>query len=100
MKKALLTVCLMGFAFLAKAQLYDPSAFDKKYDGLLKHPGVQIESAEAINQMYNYKFYEADKEFRCHEYVSYSPKNSRPICWSRMSLFNFLKTICGTCNQS
>lgn len=64
MKKILLTVCLLGLAILAKAQLYDPSAFDKKYDGLLKHPGVQIESAEAINQMYNYKFYEADKEFR------------------------------------
>lgn len=64
MKKILLTVCLLGLAFVAQAQLYDPSAFDKKYDGLLKHPGVQIESAEAINQMYNYKFYEADKEFR------------------------------------
>ncbi|QJW91879.1 tetratricopeptide repeat protein [Spirosoma taeanense] len=64
MKKLVLTVWLIGLAVLAQAQLYDPSAFDKKYDGLLKHPGVQIESAEAINQMYNYKFYEADKEFR------------------------------------
>jgi hypothetical protein len=64
MKKILLTVWLLGLALLAKAQLYDPSAFDKRYDGLLKHPGVQIESAEAINLMYNYKFYEADKEFR------------------------------------
>ncbi|GAB3501118.1 hypothetical protein GCM10027341_27490 [Spirosoma knui] len=64
MKKLLLTVWLTGLAAFAQAQLYDPSAFDKKYDGLLKHPGVQIESAEAINQMYNYKFYEADKEFR------------------------------------
>ena len=64
MKKLLLTLCLLGLTGLVKAQLYDPSAFDKKYDGLLKHPGVQIESAEAINQMYNYKFYEADKEFR------------------------------------
>ena len=64
MKKLLLTVWLTGLAALAQAQLYDPSAFDKVYDGLLKHPGVQIESAEAINQMYNYKFYEADKEFR------------------------------------
>jgi predicted Zn-dependent protease len=64
MKKLLLTVCLTGLAIFAHAQLYDPSAFDKKYEGLLKHPGVQIESAEAINQMYNYKFYEADKEFR------------------------------------
>ncbi|MCK8492091.1 tetratricopeptide repeat protein [Spirosoma sp. RP8] len=64
MKKLLLTVWLVGLAALAQAQLYDPSAFDKKYDGLLKHPGVQIESAEAINLMYNYKFYDADKEFR------------------------------------
>ena len=64
MKKILLTVWLISLAALAQAQLYDPSAFDKKYDGLLKHPGVQIESAEAINQMYNYKFYDADKEFR------------------------------------
>lgn len=64
MKKVLLTVWLAGLSILAQAQLYDPSAFDKKYDGLLKHPGVQIESAEAINLMYNYKFYDADKEFR------------------------------------
>lgn len=64
MKKLVLTVWLMGLAIIANAQLYDPSAFDKKYDGLLKHPGVQIESAEAINLMYNYKFYDADKEFR------------------------------------
>ncbi|GAB3798226.1 hypothetical protein GCM10028819_18820 [Spirosoma humi] len=64
MNKLLLTVWLLGMASLVHAQLYDPSAFDKKYDGLLKHPGVQIESAEAINLMYNYKFYEADKEFR------------------------------------
>ena len=64
MKKFGLTVWLIGLTLLAQAQLYDPSAFDKKYDGLLKHPGVQLESAEAINQMYNYKFFEADKEFR------------------------------------
>jgi predicted Zn-dependent protease len=64
MNKLVLTVWFMVVAALAQAQIYDPSAFDKKYDGLLKHPGVQIESAEAINQMYNYKFYEADKEFR------------------------------------
>lgn len=64
MKKILLTVWILGLGVVARAQLYDPSAFDKKYDGLLKHPGVQIESAEAINLMYNYKFYDADKEFR------------------------------------
>ncbi len=59
-----LAVWLMSLTLTAQAQLYDPSAFDKKYDGLLKHPGVQLESAEAINLLYNYKFYEADKEFR------------------------------------
>ena len=59
-----LTALLALLSLFAQAQLYDPSAFDKKYDGLLKHPGVQLESAEAINQLYNYKFYEADKEFR------------------------------------
>ena len=48
----------------AHAQLYSSADFDKKYDGLLHHPGVQIESAEAINNMYNYKFALADKEFR------------------------------------
>jgi hypothetical protein len=63
-KNSWLTVVFLFFALVTKAQLYDPSAFDKKYDGLLKHPGVQLESAEAINQLYNYKFYEADKEFR------------------------------------
>lgn len=48
----------------ARAQVYSLSDFDKKYEMLLMHPGVQIESAEAINALYNYKFYEADKEFR------------------------------------
>jgi len=47
-----------------EAKLYSLSEFDKKYDMLLKHPGVQIESAEAINNLYNFNFYEADKEFR------------------------------------
>jgi len=61
-----LTGLLLGLllSFSAQAQLYSLSDFDKKYDMLLKHPGVQIESAEAINALYNYKFYEADKEFR------------------------------------
>ncbi|WP_234736369.1 tetratricopeptide repeat protein [Tellurirhabdus bombi] len=51
-------------AISTQAQIYDPRELDKKYDMLLKHPGMQIESAEAINNLYNYKFYEADKEFR------------------------------------
>ncbi len=64
MKRLFLLAVLTSLGYLAQAQLYNPAEFDKKYDGLLKHPGVQIESAEAINFMYNYKFYEADKEFR------------------------------------
>ncbi len=45
-------------------ELYDRDAIDKNYPRLLEHPGVKLESAEAINLLYNYKFYEADKEFR------------------------------------
>ncbi|RYC67745.1 MULTISPECIES: tetratricopeptide repeat protein [Spirosoma] len=92
MKKTLLTVWLTALAFLAQAQLYDPSAFDKKYDGLLKHPGVQIESAEAINQMYNFKFYEADKEFRWLR-VRY-PKH--PMPYFMMGLAEWWKIVPNT----
>ncbi|MGF7218962.1 hypothetical protein GGR92_005141 [Spirosoma lacussanchae] len=92
MKKTLLTVWLTALAYLAQAQLYDPSAFDKKYDGLLKHPGVQIESAEAINQMYNFKFYEADKEFRWLR-VRY-PKH--PMPYFMMGLAEWWKIVPNT----
>ncbi|CCH56369.1 hypothetical protein BN8_05698 [Fibrisoma limi BUZ 3] len=93
MKKLVLTVWLTGLAFWAQAQaLYDPSAFDKKYDGLLKHPGVQIEAAEAINQMYNYKFYEADKEFRWLR-VRYP---SHPMPYFLMGLSEWWKIVPNT----
>lgn len=46
------------------AQLYSAADFDKDYDMVLKNPGVQIEATEAVNLLYNYKFDEADKEFR------------------------------------
>lgn len=92
MKKILLTVWLAGLAMLAHAQLYDPSAFDKKYDGLLKHPGVQIESAEAINLMYNYKFYDADKEFRWLQ-IRY-PKH--PMPYFLMGLAEWWKIVPNT----
>jgi len=46
------------------AQLYSSSDFDKDYDMVLKNPGVQIEATEAVNLLYNYKFEEADREFR------------------------------------
>ncbi|WP_128545557.1 tetratricopeptide repeat protein [Larkinella soli] len=64
MKKAIFGLLVLLSAFSARAQVYSLAEFDKKYDMLLKHPGVQIESAEAINNLYNYKFYEADKEFK------------------------------------
>jgi hypothetical protein len=64
--KVLTLAILLSLTYLlpAQAQLYSSADFDKKYDGLLKHPGVQIESAEAINYLYNYKFELADREFR------------------------------------
>lgn len=49
-------------------QLYSSAELDKNYDMLLKNPGVQIEATEAINLLYNYKFAEADKEFRWLQY--------------------------------
>ncbi|WP_247235742.1 lipopolysaccharide assembly protein LapB [Telluribacter sp. SYSU D00476] len=52
----------------AQAQLYSSAELDKNYDMLLKNPGVQIEATEAINLLYNYKFDEADKEFRWLKY--------------------------------
>ncbi|GAB3181006.1 tetratricopeptide repeat protein [Telluribacter humicola] len=52
----------------AQAQLYSSADLDKNYDMLLKNPGVQIEATEAINLLYNYKFDEADKEFRWLKY--------------------------------
>lgn len=50
------------------AQLYSSAELDKKYDMVLKNPGVQIESTEAINLLYNFKFEEADTEFRWLRY--------------------------------
>jgi hypothetical protein len=57
-----------GVAPLAQAQLYASADFDKKYQMLLSNPGVQIEATEAINKLYNYKFGEADAEFRWLRY--------------------------------
>lgn len=51
-----------------RAQLYSASDLDKNYDMLLKNPGVQIEATEAINLLYNYKFAEAEAEFRWLKY--------------------------------
>ena len=51
-----------------RGQLYSASDLDKNYDMLLKNPGVQIEATEAINLLYNYKFAEAEAEFRWLKY--------------------------------
>lgn len=67
MKTILITTLALTLTHLSLAQgskVYSPGDFDNKYDMLLKNPGIQIEATEAINQLYNFKFYEADKEFR------------------------------------
>jgi len=51
-----------------QAQLYASADFDKKYPMLLSNPGVQIEATQAINKLYNFKFEEADAEFRWLRY--------------------------------
>ena len=69
-------VATMLFSVPAFAQLYSSAELDKKYDMILKNPGVQIESSEAINMLYNYKFEEADVEFRWLRYRY--PKHPMP----------------------
>ena len=59
---------LLTGIFPLYAQLYSSAELDKNYDMILKNPGVQIEATEAINLLYNYKFDEADKEFRWLQY--------------------------------
>lgn len=79
----------------AKAQLYSSADFDKKYDGLLHHPGVQIESAEAINDMYNFKFAQADKEFRWLR-LRYP---SHPMPYFLMGMAEWWKMVPNTDNE-
>lgn len=64
----LVAVFLLVIFVPVRAQLYSASELDKNYDMLLKNPGVQIEATEAINLLYNYKFAEADREFRWLKY--------------------------------
>lgn len=58
------------------AQLYSSAELDKNYDMVLKNPSVQIEATEAINLLYNFKFAEADTEFRWLKYRY--PKHPMP----------------------
>ena len=93
---AVFATCALFFTQAARAQLYSSADFDKKYDGLLMHPGVQIESAEAINYMYNYKFAEADKEFRWLR-VRYP---SHPMPYFLMGMAEWWKMVPNTDNPA
>jgi hypothetical protein len=60
---------LLGIMFLpAHGQLYSSAELDKNYDMVLKNPSVEIESTEAINLLYNFRFHEADREIRWLKY--------------------------------
>lgn len=66
-KVATITAVALILSLVARLQaqdLYSSSDFDKDYDMLLKNPGIQIEATEAVNRLYNFKFYEAESEFR------------------------------------
>lgn len=52
----------------ASAQLYSSAELDKRYDMVLKNPSVEIESTDAINHLYNFRFFEADREIRWLKY--------------------------------
>lgn len=61
--------CLFCFLYFPGfGQLYSSAELDKNYDMVLKNPSVEIESTEAINLLYNFKFYEADREIRWLKY--------------------------------
>ncbi len=54
--------------YSAHGQLYSSAELDKNYDMVLKNPSVEIESTEAINLLYNFRFHEADREIRWLKY--------------------------------
>jgi hypothetical protein len=76
----------------ARAQLYASADFDKKYEMLLSNPGVQIEATEAINKMYNFKFGDADAEFR---WLRYRYPN-HPMPYFLMGLAEWWKMVPNT----
>ncbi len=81
---------------IATAQLYSSAELDKKYAMVLQNPGVQIESTEAINKLYNYQFYEADAEFRWLKYRY--PKH--PMPHFLMGLAEWWKIVPNTENEA
>jgi hypothetical protein len=90
-------VLLVGSMVLsAQAQLYTASELDKNYDMLLKNPGVQIEATEAINLLYNYKFEEADREFRWLKYRY----PTHPMPHFLMGLAQWWKIVPNTDNEA
>ncbi len=99
MKKKSLKYWIFGLASLfflftkpAKAQLYASADFDSKYEMLLANPGVQIEATEAINKLYNFKFAEADAEFRWLRYRY----PSHPMPYFLMGLAEWWKMVPNT----
>ncbi|GAB2782442.1 hypothetical protein GCM10027275_27670 [Rhabdobacter roseus] len=101
MKKSLLyrrPVWLLLVLILTEshAQLYSSAELDKQYDLILQNPSVQIEATEAINLLYNYKFAEADKEFR---WLKYRYPN-HPMPHFLMGLAEWWKIVPNTENTS
>jgi hypothetical protein len=99
--KKLLKISIVFFilftaATSVDAQLYSSADLDKNYDMVLKNPGVQIESTEAINMLYNYKFDEADKDFRWLKYRY--PKH--PMPHFLMGLAEWWKIVPNTDNEA
>lgn len=99
MKKNSLKYWIFGFIGImmmaikpAKAQLYASADFDSKYEMLLSNPGVQIEATEAINKLYNFKFAEADAEFR---WLRYRYPN-HPMPYFLMGLAEWWKIVPNT----
>ncbi|MFN4146349.1 MAG: tetratricopeptide repeat protein [Runella sp.] len=76
----------------AVGQLYASADFDSKYEMLLSNPGIQIEATEAINKMYNFKFADADAEFRWLRYRY----PSHPMPYFLMGLAEWWKIVPNT----
>jgi len=99
MKKNTLKYFIVGIGSLllfnwapARAQLYASADFDSKYEMLMSNPGVQIEATEAINKLYNFKFAEADAEFRWLRYRY----PSHPMPYFLMGLAEWWKMVPNT----
>jgi hypothetical protein len=99
MKKNTLKYFIFGIGSLlllnwtpARAQLYASADFDSKYEMLMSNPGVQIEATEAINKLYNFKFAEADAEFRWLRYRY----PSHPMPYFLMGLAEWWKMVPNT----